>query len=342
MDNAAAAEVDIERKKAFLAEPRAYPQATRSVERIETHLSWVFLTDGRVYKMKKPVRGEGFDFSTCEGRRRNAEAELRLNRRLARAVYLGVRPLTLDPARGLAIGGGGATVDWLVEMVRLPAANMLDRRLARGDWRRSEIEALADRLARFFTGARRVYLDRVRYLERFHRECRASALAFALAAAPAQRHLAVALARRLRAFIARRADLLLRRLHDGWLVEGHGDLRPEHICLGPSPAIIDCLEFRADLRLLDPVEELAFLDMECARLGAPDIGPILLRCYRRRTADRPPPLLISFYKALNALIRARIAIVHLREDRVDNPKKWPRRAAQYLAIARREARRLDR
>ena len=125
-------------------------------------------------------------------------------------------------------------------------------------------------------------------------------------------------------------------------MEGHGDLRPEHICLGPEPQIIDCLEFRADLRLLDPVDELAFLTMECDRMGARSIGQVLFRRYRLRTHDTPPPVLITFYKVIGALIRARIAILHLRESPVRDPAKWPRRAAEYLAIATRAAQHLDR
>jgi len=79
-------------------------------------------------------------------------------------------------------------------------------------------------------------------------------------------------------------------------VEGHGDLRPEHICLGPTPQVIDCLEFRADLRFLDPVEELAFLRMECDRMGARGIGPVLFRHYQLTAHDTPPPVLITFYR----------------------------------------------
>ena len=125
-------------------------------------------------------------------------------------------------------------------------------------------------------------------------------------------------------------------------MEGHGDLRPEHICLGPVPQIIDCLEFRADLRFLDPVDELAFLTMECERMGGRGIGRILFRRYRLRTGDSPPPVLINFYKAIGALIRARIAILHLQESPVRDPAKWPKRAAEYLRIATRAAQHLDR
>jgi aminoglycoside phosphotransferase family enzyme len=134
----------------------------------------------------------------------------------------------------------------------------------------------------------------------------------------------------------------LRRLDSGRVVEGHGDLRPEHICLGPVPQIIDCLEFRADLRSLDPVDELAFLAMECERIGAHGVEQVLFRRYRLRTHDSPPPELMNFYKVIGALVRARIAILHLQESPVRDPAKWPKRAAEYLAIATRASQHLDR
>jgi len=335
-------EIGIDRKVAFLGSPTAYPEQPSHVERIETHFSWVFLTDRHVYKLKKPLRGESFDFSSADARRRNAEEEVRLNRRLAQDVYIGIVPLTLERECDLAIAGAGVVVDWLVEMVRLSAERMLDYRLARGDWRRADITALADRLARFFATARRVNITPTVYLDRFRAECGDSRLALQFGGGPALRHTAQCVARRVEAFIDRRKDLLLQRVVDGRVVEGHGDLRPEHICLGPTPQIIDCLEFRADLRFLDPVEELAFLTMECDRMGARSIGPVLFRHYRLSAHDTSPPVLISFYKGIGALIRARIAILHLRESPVRDPAKWPRRAAEYLAIATRAARHLDR
>jgi uncharacterized protein len=93
--------VSLARKVTFLGSPAAYAERPSRVERIETHFSWVFLTDRHVYKLKKSLRARGFDFSSLAARRRNAEAEVRLNRRLAGRVYVGVVPLTL--ARGGAI-----------------------------------------------------------------------------------------------------------------------------------------------------------------------------------------------------------------------------------------------
>ena len=153
----ASAEIDVSCKVAFLASPQVYAQQPTRVETIETHFSWVFLTDRYVYKLKKPLCGDGFDFSTTEARRHNAEEEVRLNRRLALDVYLEVVPLTLAGGHSLAVGGQGVVVDWLVKMVRLPAERMLDRRLACGDWHYADIHSLAYHLAKFFATARRMH-----------------------------------------------------------------------------------------------------------------------------------------------------------------------------------------
>ena len=334
-------EVEIGPKVTFLASSQAYDERPARVEIVETHFSWVFLTDRHVYKLKKPLRSDGIDFATVEARRRNAEAEVRLNRRLAADVYLAVVPLTLSGGRALAIGGKGVAVDWLVKMVRLPAERMLDRRLSRRNWRYADIHALAGFLAKFFATTQRVPVPPFAYLDRFRSECRASRRAFRRSGTPPLQYAVGGIVRRIETFIERHYMLLLQRLQHRRIVEGHGDLRPEHICLGPAPRIIDCLEFRRDLRCLDPVDELAFLAMECERVGVRGIERVLFWHYCRRASDCPPPVLIAFYKAIGALIRARIAIMHLQERPVRDPLKWPKRAAEYLEIAHRECRHFD-
>jgi len=334
-------DVDIARKVAFFASPQVYAERPTRVETVETHFSWVFLTDRYVYKLKKPLRSGGVDFTTVEARRRNSETEVRLNRRLAADIYLGVVPLTLSSGRALAIGGKGVAVDWLVKMVRLPTERMLDGRLAHSDWHYADILALAGFLAKFFATARRVPIQPMAYLDRFHAEYRASRCAFHCNGNHPLQHAVDCVVRYIETFVERRCGLLLQRVEDRRIVEGHGDLRPEHICLGSTPRIIDCLEFRPDLRSLDPVDELAFLAMECETLGDRNIGTALFHHYRQRTGDCPPPRLIAFYKAIGALTRARIAILHLQETPVRDPPKWPKRAAEYLEIARCECQHFD-
>ncbi|HEX4998298.1 MAG TPA: hypothetical protein VFY29_08735 [Terriglobia bacterium] len=321
-------------KVAFLSQPAAYGRTACHVDIRETHISWIFLTETHAWKLKKPVCYEYLDFSTLEARRKDCEEELRLNRRLARDVYLDIVPLTLDAAGRLALGDRGRPVDWLVHMRRLPSALMLDRAIALQTWTEEDIRRLGNRLAFFYTEqAARIPLAGAQYrirlsedlidagIELFHEGC---GLPVGLINA------AVGIAR---GQLEQDAALFERRAHSGRIVEGHGDLRPEHICLEPEPVIIDCLEFSAMMRQVDPVSELAFLALECERLGAPRAGEVVIETYCAATGDRPVPAVLDFYRRYHACVRAKIAVWHLRDSAPPSFSKWTNRALQYLRYA---------
>jgi aminoglycoside phosphotransferase family enzyme len=126
------------------------------------------------------------------------------------------------------------------------------------------------------------------------------------------------------------------------VVDGHGDLRPEHICFEDRVRIIDCLEFNARLRILDPIDEIAYLALECERLGAPWAGRTLRQRMKHKLRDGTTDVLFDFYTCYRATLRARLAIAHLYEDSPRTPEKWPRLAIDYLQLASRSARRLER
>src|SRR5258706_13820098 len=87
-----------------MLDPSFYAERPRSVELVQTHISYVFLADDAVYKVKKPVRFAFLDFSTLERRRYFCGEEVRLNRRLAPDVYRGVVTVCRRGA-GHALGG---------------------------------------------------------------------------------------------------------------------------------------------------------------------------------------------------------------------------------------------
>jgi len=330
--------VGLAAKVAFLRDPASYPEPPARIGVIESHMSWVFLAGDEAYKLKKPVRYPFLDFSTLEARRADCRAELRLNRLLAREVYLGVVPLVARPGGGLALGGRGVAVDWLVRMRRLPADRMLDHAIRKGGLRPRDVLPAARKLAAFYHQAAPARISIAAYLDRFAADVSENLLelqnpAFAL---PAKRIAAIGEAQR--RFLEDHGRLLRRRVTEGRVIEAHGDLRPEHIYLGPPPEIIDCLEFNRAFRLLDPTEELSFLAIECEQLGAPWVGESFLGVYRRGNGDRPPRRLISFYKSTRALLRAKLSIWHLKERAPRTPAKWPRLARAYLRIADRHAR----
>jgi aminoglycoside phosphotransferase family enzyme len=126
---------------------------------------------------------------------------------------------------------------------------------------------------------------------------------------------------------------LQRRLGQGRVVDGHGDLRPEHVCLLEQPVVIDGLTFNDSLRQLDPFEEIAGFALECERLGAPWAGPLLTERCRERLDDDPGEALMDFYRANAALLRARLGIGHLNDEHPVDPERWCARGHWYLQRA---------
>jgi aminoglycoside phosphotransferase family enzyme len=329
--------VDLAAKVAFLKRPRSHRADVRAVTAIETHMAWVFLAGERAYKLKKPVRYPFLDFSTVAARRRVCEEEVRLNRRLAPAVYLGVTPLTVDAAGALAIGGEGAPVDWLVVMQRLARARFLDRALAAGPVAPAELEPAARLLAEFFASATPEPIAPADYVNGLRAELAENRSQLLARAPRVPEARVIAVGDVVERILDQEASRLEARAREHRVVEGHGDLRPEHVFLGPPPAVIDCLEFRRAFRVLDPVDELAFLGLECERLGAPAAGSVFVHAYRDRTGDEPPPSLTALYAAHRALLRAKIAIWHL-DDHGGDAEKWVRRCLAYLDLAEAHAR----
>jgi uncharacterized protein len=330
----------IEDKVRLLRDPSTYPELPRTVEVRETHMSWVFLTERHAYKLKKPVRYDFLDFSTLAKRRVDCEEEVRLNRRLAPDVYLGTVALTVDAGGRMRLGGDGDVVEWLVQMRRLPAEHMLDARIRAGRLDAAELRRMALRLAAFYRQCAPAMFDAGAYLAQF------------AAAVELNRHeLArkeyelpgdlIAVAHTAQTdFLARDAALLDARVSAGRIVEGHGDLRPEHVCLAPDPVVIDCLEFSRALRSVDPADELAFLAMECAHLGASAAGEQLASTCLAALGDAPPTRLVTFYKLFRATMRARLAIWHVHELAPQHWPKWQQSAQAYLALAATYARAL--
>src|SRR5262249_50458062 len=131
-----------------LSRPGAFGPGVSRVEVHQTHISVVFLREESAWKIKKPVRLDFLDYSTLERRRHFCEEEVRLNRRHAPDVYLGVVPVTRHDA-GLRVGGEGEVVEWAVHMRRLPSDATLLQRLRRGEVNEALIDRLAVRVAEF-------------------------------------------------------------------------------------------------------------------------------------------------------------------------------------------------
>lgn len=310
--------------------------AVPTIRMVETHMSWVFFAEEHVLKLKKAVRFPFLDFSTLRLREFYCREELRLNARLAPGVYLGLLALQWDgtafalrpEARRLA---QAQTLDWLVLMRRLPAQRMLDHLIAERGVTREDIDALAQRLAGFYGGLAPLELRPHHCLERFQSEQLRNREV--LLQPQFELRVAALALNRLDHALVQHAALLQGRVAGGRIVEGHGDLRPEHVCLLRPPLVIDCIEFNAGLRQVDPFDELAFLGLECEMAGAPWIGRQLVDACATVLGDTPSAALLHLYTAYRALLRARLAIAHLLDAQPRTQEKWTPQAQRYIERA---------
>jgi uncharacterized protein len=322
----------LKEKVDFLSQPSSY-QDVKRVEVIETHMSWVFLTDRYAYKLKKPVMYPFLDFRTVSARRRFCMEEVRVNEPLGGDTYLAVVPL--NSFRGLMqLDGKGGPVDWLVQMKRLPKERMLHTAITAGTLRNEWVQQAAEKLVDFYMASAPVRLDAEHVHGKLIKDIELDSGELLDSRVKLKNPLIVAIATDLLHFLIKHALLFDQRMADGRVIDAHGDLRPEHICLGPNPVIIDRIEFNSDLRVMDIAEELSTLALECDMLESPTTGQLFLNVYRWKTQDKIPDTLIQFYKAKRAFLRAKLSISHLLEEKyMAEETKWKSRCEAYLKAA---------
>ncbi len=307
------------------------------VETTETSKSWVFITPTWVFKLKKPVRDDLQDLVPLRARHDNTLTEIDLNRRLAPELYVGAVRVGRLPDRSLTLDRPGAeTVDWLVKMHRLPQEQMLDTQIVGGvpePILAARVDALMPVLLAFYRAAPKSRLN-AKELMTVQEDQLGIARHVLLDPLFADHHAhALPIFEQLDKLWPAITERLDARVHAGAIVEGHGDLRPEHICLSDPPVIYDCLEFNRTLRLCDPFSEVVFLGMECAMLGADWIGPRMIAALETGIGPMPDRTLLHIYEVLHAIVRARLCFAHLLQPVPRTPEKWIPLGLRYLGMA---------
>jgi aminoglycoside phosphotransferase family enzyme/predicted kinase len=280
----------------------------------ETHISRVFLTRERAYKVKKPLVLPYLDYGTPARRLAMCRAEVALNRRLAPDRYLGVRSLIprSDGRLGVAREAEPGAVDYAVEMRRYPEEATLAARVAAGTAAAAELTAIGTRLARFHADAaadlrpngaeavKRSLDDNFATLRSLLRD-------------PAERRAVARAERFATAFLEHWWDELDRRAAGGSVREGHGDLRLEHVLLERDVEVVDCVEFNAGLRRIDVAADLAFLVMELHEARRPDLATALVGGYRAAGGEPGSDALLAFFAAYRAQVRAKVALTRAQQ-----------------------------
>lgn len=317
---------------AALQHPCSYRHPAGRIRRIETHISVIYLAGRFAYKIKKPVDLGFVDFTDAATRQHDCNEEVRLNRRLARRLYLGVAPI-VRRGRIYKVGAQGTPVEHAVRMKRFDERELFPRLLTRGELGFAEIGQAAERLAAFHRASSstppRSTLGSATFL-RTQMETVLTSLAReagTLVPAAVRRWCETEAVRLAAHFEARRLG--------GFVRECHGDLHLDNIVRRGNDAVMfDCIEFSDALRWSDVASDLAFLMMDLQAHGRDDLASAFLNGWLQRTGDFGALPALRFYLVYRALVRA---LVEILKTRGTSATEGLARARVYVACATRMA-----
>jgi hypothetical protein len=339
---------------ADLSRPEAHrgdASASAGVEHVQTHLSHVFLTGGRAYKLRKAAQLSFVDFGSRRERNADCLREVALNRRLAPDVYLGVAPV-VPGAAGFEVGpigealagadaAGDSPLEHCVVMRRLPGGRDALSLLGRGEIGPAEVDAAAHAIAAFHG---RVSLgpaafDAEAWQARVAKPIRDTLATLhdaggaALAAGDVAR-----LERDTGSRLAEAAPVLEARRREGRIVDGHGDLHLQHWWIerpGAAPLFVDCLEFDARLRHVDAASDVAFLSMDLAYRGRDDLAERFLARYAGERDDFGLYAVVDLFASHRATVRAAVAALASCDPEISDPQRAAAAASaeRHLALA---------
>ena len=337
-----------QRLRQLQCSPEAFDQPVGAVEWIETHISWLLLAGDFVYKFKKPLKLDFLDFSTPALRRAACEEELRINRRTAPALYLGLvalsgaaNSLQLQPAEAAP-----ADAEPAVRMRRFAQEALLSHLLEQQRLLPSHIDALAQQVAQFHASAAVATPEQgwgtAQAVVAPVQDCLAALQPLVAQAVPdmgpALRQLAQWCASQGTAL----APVFLQRLQSGRVRECHGDLHLANLVLiDGQPQLFDAIEFNPALRWIDCVADIAFLAMDLEARGRADLAWRFLNAWLEHTGDYAGLQVLQYYRVYRALVRARVAGLRLAqvEGEGEGEGVGDKRAAslrevrRYLALA---------
>lgn len=320
----------------FLSEPCNYPDRPATLTHYETHISHVFVGDDRVYKVKKPVNLGFLDFTTLRKRHFYCLREVALNARLAPHIYLGVTPIYRNTG-GFSFTGsrGGRPAEYAVTMRRIPDDRILTRLIDEGRPLYGDMDKVGRLLAGFHARApvyRGAPYGSLKALKDATEENFAQIAPFC--GHTIDEGCLGDITTYTRDFLAGNRVLFRRRQTLGRTRDCHGDLHCQHVCLTDPPIIYDCIEFNKRFRVIDILEDLAFLLMDLECRGRFDLSSRLFSAYGNgllRPEDEP---VLTFFKVLRAVIRGKVESMQSADQSLHNDGAGAgRRAYNYFALA---------
>ena len=318
-----------------LTNPEAYNEETGKIEKIQTHISVVFLTKNFVYKIKKPVNFGFLDFSTLEKRRFYCEKELELNRRLCGDMYLEVVPI--NKSSFIKIKGKGETVEYALKMKRIPQEKIMTKLLEENKVDQKLIDDIAKIIAEFHAKAETntsisqfgsLATIRTNWNENFDQtrnvvDKTISAASFKL------------ISEKVGDFINKNAALFEKRIAEGKIRDCHGDIHSGNIFLTDKVYIFDAIEFNERFRYSDVAADIGFLAMDLDFKSKENLSEFLIKKYIEYSSDKNLTALLPFYKCYRAYVRGKVVGFRLVDPNVSAEEKeaTAKEAKSYLELA---------
>ncbi|MCW4007892.1 MAG: phosphotransferase [Candidatus Bathyarchaeota archaeon] len=304
-----------------LMKPEAYDENVGKVELEQTHISFVFLTERFVYKVKKAVNFGFLDFTTLEKRRFFCEKELELNRRLCGDMYLEVVPI--NKADAIKIKGVGETVEYAVKMKRLPQEKIMSRLLEENKVDARLVERIAKRIAEFHakaeTNPQISKFGALPIIEANWRENFDQTVEF-IGKTVSKEDFEL-IHSKVDNFMKLNAAVFAKRVATGKVRDCHGDIHSGNIFITNGIYIFDAIEFNDRFRYSDVAADVAFLAMDLDFRGRADLSEVFIEKYVEYSADRELIAVLPFYKCYRAYVRGKVVSFKLNDPNVRSEEK---------------------
>ena len=334
--------MDVSSLQKALLNPEIYSDRPPVIRFIETHISLLFLTGNHVYKLKKPVDFGFLDFTSLEKRKFFCEEEVKLNRRLSPAIYLGVVRITKEGDR-IQLEGKGEPVEYAVKMKQIPEEKLMDKLLEKRQVTPRMIEAISEKLVKFYFTAETSDLiksfakpERVKQDTDENFEQTEKYIDMTLSGEVYEE-----VKNRTNEFFETNGQIFEQRITSDRIRDCHGDLRLEHIFWGDEISIFDCIEFNQRFRYTDVAADIAFLAMDLDYHGREDLSEHLIGAYVGESGDHELMEVLDFYKCYRAYVRGKVESFRLDDPHIPEREKKEalKRAQEYFTLARRYAQR---
>ncbi|SFK52605.1 hypothetical protein SAMN05216302_100873 [Nitrosomonas aestuarii] len=320
-----------------LMQPDVYHHPVKNIQLIETHISWVILTGDFAYKIKKPCNLGFLDFSSLQKRRFFCNEELRLNKRLAAPIYLGIVKITGDPKHPI-LNGTGKAIEYALKMIQFSQQAQLDNMLTNDKLENRHIDAFAKLVAKFHQHSKIAeYATNFGNPQRINH---ATQKIFTNIRACSDMNQFSGQLAKLdlwhQSVFKTLTPLFEQRKNNGFIRECHGDMHLRNLVwLNNQPIAFDCLEFDPDLRWIDTLSEVAFLVMDLQSRKLPQLAQRFLNLYLEQCGDYKGLKVFRYYLVYRALVRVMVnAIRAAQSDIVKSEQRQTENELQsYLKLA---------